>query len=130
MISKYNNKRLYFAANRLFRTDDQGHSWKTLSQDLSRMMDRNKLMVMDRVWSVDAIAKMDLPIFMEIVHPLQKINLMKTFYMLEPMMDWFKSQKTVENPGIKLITYRVFLNDPMYIKLLPHNTIAIRFCNI
>lgn len=57
LISKYNNKRLYFAANRLFRTDDQGHSWKTLSQDLSRNIDRNKLMVMDRVWSVDAIAK-------------------------------------------------------------------------
>ena len=57
LISKYNNKRLYFAANRLFRTNDQGHSWTTLSPDLSRNIDRNKLMVMDRVWSVDAIAK-------------------------------------------------------------------------
>ncbi|MBK8448918.1 MAG: glycosyl hydrolase [Saprospiraceae bacterium] len=57
LISKFNNKRLYFAANKVFRTDDQGSTWKTISGDLSRNLDRNKLMVMDKVWSVDAIAK-------------------------------------------------------------------------
>ena len=56
-ISKYDNKRLYFGANKLFRTDDRGNSWKIISGDLSRQIDRNKLEVMGKVWSVDAVAK-------------------------------------------------------------------------
>ena len=35
--------RLYFAANRLFRSDDRGDSWKPVSPDLTRQIDRNKL---------------------------------------------------------------------------------------
>ncbi len=57
LISKFENKRLYFGANKVFRTDDRGNSWKVISPDLSRKIDRNKLEVMGRVWSVDAIAK-------------------------------------------------------------------------
>lgn len=57
LISKYDNKRLYFGANKLFRTDDRGNTWKIISGDLSRQIDRNKLEVMGKVWSVDAVAK-------------------------------------------------------------------------
>jgi photosystem II stability/assembly factor-like uncharacterized protein len=57
VISHYDNKRLYFAANKVFRSDDRGESWKVISGDLSRQLDRNKLKVMDKVWSLDAIAK-------------------------------------------------------------------------
>jgi photosystem II stability/assembly factor-like uncharacterized protein len=57
LISQFENKRLYFGANKVFRTDDQGNSWKVISPDLSRQIDRNKIEVMGRVWSVDAIAK-------------------------------------------------------------------------
>lgn len=57
LISKFDNKRLYFGANKVFRTDDQGNTWKVISPDLSRQIDRNKLEVMGRIWSVDAIAK-------------------------------------------------------------------------
>jgi photosystem II stability/assembly factor-like uncharacterized protein len=57
LISKYSNQRLYFAANVLFRTNDRGNSWNVISPDLSRNIDRNKLMVMDKVWSMDAVAK-------------------------------------------------------------------------
>lgn len=57
LISQHSNSRLYFGANRLFRTDDRGDSWKAISPDLSRQIDRNQLEVMGRVWSVDAIAK-------------------------------------------------------------------------
>lgn len=56
-ISKYDNKRLYHGANRLYRTDDRGNTWKTISGDLTRQIDRNKLPVMGKVWSVDAVAK-------------------------------------------------------------------------
>ncbi|MFM2392618.1 MAG: hypothetical protein RLZZ546_595, partial [Bacteroidota bacterium] len=57
LISQFNHKRLYFGANKVFRTDDQGNSWKVISPDLSRGLDRNKFEVMGRVWSVDGIAK-------------------------------------------------------------------------
>lgn len=57
LISSHDHKRLYFGANKLFRTDDQGDSWQLISPDLSAQIDRNTLEVMDQVWSVDAIAK-------------------------------------------------------------------------
>ncbi len=57
MISNHNNKRIYFAANKVFRSDDRGNSWTVISPDLSRGIDRNKLPMMDKVWSVDAVAK-------------------------------------------------------------------------
>ncbi len=57
MLSPHNGKRLYFAANKLFRSDDRGASWRAVSGDLTRQLDRNQLKVMDRVWSVDAVAK-------------------------------------------------------------------------
>ena len=57
LISQHSNTRLYFGANKLFKTDDRGNSWTVISPDLTRQIDRNKLEIMGRVWSVDAIAK-------------------------------------------------------------------------
>jgi len=57
IISKFNNTRLYFGANKLFRSDDRGENWTAISGDLSRQIDRNKLVVMGKVWSMDAVAK-------------------------------------------------------------------------
>ncbi len=57
LISQHDHKRLYFASNKVYRTDDRGNTWKVISGDLSRGIDRNKLLVMGKVWSVDAVAK-------------------------------------------------------------------------
>jgi photosystem II stability/assembly factor-like uncharacterized protein len=57
VLSPHNSDRLYFGANKLFRSDDKGQSWTVVSPDLTRQIDRNKLKIMGRVWSVDAIAK-------------------------------------------------------------------------
>ncbi len=57
LISPHNHKRLYYASQMVFRSDDRGESWQAISDDLSRNMDRNRLEVMDTVWSVDAVAK-------------------------------------------------------------------------
>jgi photosystem II stability/assembly factor-like uncharacterized protein len=57
MISPHAHTRLYFGANRLFRSDDRGDSWRAISPDLSRQIDRNRLRVMDHVAGVDAVAK-------------------------------------------------------------------------
>jgi len=57
LISPHDSNRLYFAAQYLFRSDDRGDSWKPVSGDLTRKLDRNKLPVMGRVWTIDAVAK-------------------------------------------------------------------------
>ena len=57
IISPHNHKRLYYACQKIFRSDDMGNSWTRISEDLTTGVDRNKLDVMDRVWSVDAVAK-------------------------------------------------------------------------
>ncbi len=57
IISPHSHTRLYFAADKLFRSDDRGDSWKVISGQLSRALDRDKLPVMGKVWSMDAVAK-------------------------------------------------------------------------
>jgi len=57
IISPHLHTRLYFAANRLFRSDDRGNTWRPVSPDLTRRIDRNKLKIMGRVWSLDSVAK-------------------------------------------------------------------------
>jgi photosystem II stability/assembly factor-like uncharacterized protein len=57
LISPFSPTRLYFAANILFRSDDRGSTWKAVSPDLTRQLDRNTLKVMGRVWPPDAVAK-------------------------------------------------------------------------
>ncbi len=52
IISPHSHTRLYFAANKIFQSDDRGASWKAISPDLTRQLDRHKLKVMGRLWSV------------------------------------------------------------------------------
>ena len=56
IISPHSPTRLYFAANKLFRSDDRGDTWKA-SGDLTRQIDRNTLPIMGKIWSVDAVYK-------------------------------------------------------------------------
>ena len=57
LVSRHDNKRIYHAAQFVFRSNDRGGSWQTISPDLSRGVDRNKLEIMGKIWSVDAVAK-------------------------------------------------------------------------
>lgn len=57
MLSPHSGKRLYFAAQKLFRSDDRGDSWTAVSPDLTRQIDRSRLKLMGKVWSVDAVAR-------------------------------------------------------------------------
>jgi photosystem II stability/assembly factor-like uncharacterized protein len=59
IVSPHDPKRLYYASEYLFRSDDRGDSWRKVSPDLTRQLDRNKLEVMGRVWGIDTIAKND-----------------------------------------------------------------------
>lgn len=56
IISPHHPSRLYFGANKLFRSDDRGNTWRAVSGDLTRQADRNTLPVMGKVWPPEAIA--------------------------------------------------------------------------
>ncbi len=56
-ISPHYHKRIYCAANKVFRSEDRGNSWKVISNDLTAQIDRNTFPVMDKFWSIDAVAK-------------------------------------------------------------------------
>ncbi|MCL7972233.1 MAG: glycosyl hydrolase [marine benthic group bacterium] len=57
LISPHSPSRLYYGSQILFRSEDRGNTWRPVSGDLTRNMNRNELPVMGRVWSVDAVAK-------------------------------------------------------------------------
>ncbi len=57
IVSPHSATRIYFGANRLFRSDDRGDSWKPVSPDLTRQVNRNELEIMGRVWPIGAVAK-------------------------------------------------------------------------
>lgn len=54
LVSQHEPTRLYFASQRLWRSDDRGDSWTALSGDLSRDENRMQLPVQGRQWSYEA----------------------------------------------------------------------------
>jgi photosystem II stability/assembly factor-like uncharacterized protein len=56
LISQFDNKRLYFGGNKLFRTNDQGSTWNEISPDLTRGTPQEMEMLMGRSWSKDDLA--------------------------------------------------------------------------
>ncbi|MEM8993944.1 MAG: glycosyl hydrolase, partial [Acidobacteriota bacterium] len=56
-LSPHSPQRLYFGADRLFVTDDRGQSWRAISDDLTRGLDRMTFEAMGRVWPIDAVAR-------------------------------------------------------------------------
>ncbi|MDA8020924.1 MAG: glycosyl hydrolase [Thermoanaerobaculia bacterium] len=57
IISPHSHTRLYYASQRLFRSDDRGDNWTAISGDLSRQLDRDQLEIMGRLWEMDAVHK-------------------------------------------------------------------------
>lgn len=55
MISPHDSDRLYFASQRLWRSDDRGDSWTAVSGDLTTNTNRYELPYMGRVWELDAM---------------------------------------------------------------------------
>ena len=57
IISPFSHTRLYIFGNHLMRSDDRGTTWKMVSGDLTRNIDRDTLPVMGKVWGPDAVGK-------------------------------------------------------------------------
>ncbi len=55
LVSPHDPKTLYFASARVWRSDDRGDSWRAISPDLTRQIDRFKTPIMGRVQSIDTL---------------------------------------------------------------------------
>jgi photosystem II stability/assembly factor-like uncharacterized protein len=110
IISPHSHTRLYYASQRVYRSDDRGDGWQAVSPDLTRQLDRNTLEVMGRVWSVDAVAKNRSTSFYGNVVSLSESPLVEGLLyagtddglvqVLEPDADgWRKIQSTQDDEG-------------------------------
>ncbi|MBI4474366.1 MAG: glycosyl hydrolase, partial [Acidobacteria bacterium] len=57
MISPHSRARLYYAGNKLYKSENRGDDWQLISPDLTRQLDRNALPVMGKIWGPEAVAK-------------------------------------------------------------------------
>jgi photosystem II stability/assembly factor-like uncharacterized protein len=55
IISPHSNTRLYIASQRVYKSNDRGDSWTTISPDLTRNIFRLEQKIMGKTWSVDAL---------------------------------------------------------------------------
>ncbi len=59
LISPHSPTRVYFASQRVWRSDDRGDNRTPISEDLSRNEERLKLPIMEQTWSWDATWDLD-----------------------------------------------------------------------
>jgi photosystem II stability/assembly factor-like uncharacterized protein len=57
IISPHSARRLYWASNKVYRSDDRGDNWVPVSPDLSRNLNRDEIAIMGRVWPSDAVSR-------------------------------------------------------------------------
>ena len=55
IISPHNSKRLYFASQRLYKSENRGDNWARISNDLSKGINRLEKEFMGRSWSINAV---------------------------------------------------------------------------
>jgi photosystem II stability/assembly factor-like uncharacterized protein len=56
IISPHSSRRLYWASQYVYRSDDRGDNWTRISPDLSRNLDPFNIPIMGKVWPRDSIA--------------------------------------------------------------------------
>ena len=55
LMSRHDNKRLYFGGNKILRTDDRGSTWREISPDLTRGVPKEMQKLMGQSWSIDQL---------------------------------------------------------------------------
>ncbi len=55
IISPHSSTRLYWASNKLYRSDDRGDTWVAVSGDLSRNLKREEIPIMGKVWPAGSV---------------------------------------------------------------------------
>jgi photosystem II stability/assembly factor-like uncharacterized protein len=56
IISPHNPRRLYWASQYVYRSDDRGDNWTRISPDLTRNLKWEELPIMGKVWPMDSVA--------------------------------------------------------------------------
>ncbi len=54
LVSPHKPTRLYYASQRVWRSEDRGDSWTAISGDLTKNQSRVRLPIMDKTWGYDA----------------------------------------------------------------------------
>ncbi len=125
--------RLYTAANKVFRSDDKGNTWEVISPDLTRQVDRNKLPIMDKVWSVDAVSKNASTSFYGNIVSLTESPIVEGLIyagtddgLIQVTEDGGKNWRKIESfPGVPEMTYVSYL----YASRFDANTVYASFDN-
>lgn len=58
IISPHSHRRLYYAGDKLYRSDTRGDAWTAVSGNLTRNLDRTKIPIMGKIWPADSVAYM------------------------------------------------------------------------
>ena len=56
ITSPHASRRIYYAGERVYRSDDRGDSWVAISGDLTRQLDATAIPIMGKVWPRDSVA--------------------------------------------------------------------------
>jgi photosystem II stability/assembly factor-like uncharacterized protein len=56
ITSPHAARRIYYAGERVYRSDDRGDSWIDISGDLTRQLDATAIPIMGKVWPADSVA--------------------------------------------------------------------------
>jgi photosystem II stability/assembly factor-like uncharacterized protein len=56
IVSPHNPRRLYWASQFVYRSDDRGDNWTRISPDLTRNLKWQELPIMGKVWPADSVA--------------------------------------------------------------------------
>jgi photosystem II stability/assembly factor-like uncharacterized protein len=113
IISPHAPRRLYWASNYVYRSDDRGDTWTRISPDLSRNLNRDEIPIMGKVWPADAVARNESTTALSNVVALDESPLLEGLLyagtddgLLQVTEDGGKNWRKVEDfPGVPKWTY-------------------------
>jgi len=113
IISPHASRRLYWASNYVYRSDDRGDSWARISPDLTRQLKWDELPIMGKVWPADSVAYHDSTTALSNVVSLDESPLMEGLIyagtddgLLQVTEDGGRNWRKVEDfPGVPKWTY-------------------------
>jgi photosystem II stability/assembly factor-like uncharacterized protein len=112
-VSPHSSRRLYWASNKVYRSDDRGDNWTPISPDLSRNLNRDEIAIMGKVWPADAVSRNQATTALSNVVSLDESPLLEGLLyagtddgLLQVTEDGGKSWRKVEQfPGVPQFTY-------------------------
>jgi len=113
IISPHASRRLYWASNYVYRSDDRGDSWTRISPDLTRQLKWEELPIMGKVWPADSVAYHESTTALSNVVSLDESPLMEGLIyagtddgLLQVTEDGGKNWRKIEDfPGVPKWTY-------------------------